>query len=316
MGGLCWWFIVSGVALDPHAGLGLTRAQFPVGANGSGSHSHTGSRSGSMKSSAMDMGTGLYVSFTGLVFLVPAFCYSSLTHASKLVKELGAQRETKDLVRVLASFWVALTAAPIAIHYQSVFLAYVTVFALYSALGFSVACCGLCYFVGFSDKHATVRVAVTSACSLTIYSCMRVLESYHFDLGGIDSEGNTYHTEWLAPFVSPLTVMGALTLYLALLILSSRWYESHTATLQYRNMLMIAALVAGLFAGNTFGMQGLANTATTFLVMFIVEKYVEVHVEKHWNVWVMVLLLSLAMYKAALYLHLHPDFVASIFAGF
>jgi len=216
---------------------------------------------------------------------------------------------------VLASFWVALTTAPIAIHYQSVFLAYITVLALYSALGFSVACCGLCYFIGFSDKHATVRVAVASACSLMIYSCLRVLESYQLNLLGVsEREG---HADWLVPFVSPLTVVGALTLYLALLILSSRWYErSDSSTYGYRNALMITALVAGLFVGNTFGMQGLANTATTFLVMFVMEKYVEVHVEKHWNVWVMVLLLSLAMYKAALYLHLHPEFVALIFAGF
>ena len=68
--------------------------------------------------------------------------------------------------------------------------------------------------------------------------------------------------------------------------------------------------------GHILGLPGLANTASTFGVLWAMAKYSEVHVEAGWSGWVLLLLCSTAAYRAALYLHLHPGFVASVFSGF
>ena len=58
-----------------------------------------------------------------------------------------------------------------------------------------------------------------------------------------------------------------------------------------------------------------ANTATTFTVLWLVEKYAELHLEARWNGWFLLLLLSLSAYKGALWMHDHPAFVASMFGS-
>jgi len=65
--------------------------------------------------------------------------------------------------------------------------------------------------------------------------------------------------------------------------------------------------------GNTYGMNGLANTSTTFLVIYSMEKYIEWYVEMEWNGWVLMLSISSFVYKTSLYLHQNPEFVASLF---
>merc|ERR1712167_203701 len=131
---------------------------------------------------------------------------------------------------------------------------------------------------------------------------------------------------WLQPFAPACTVLGSLTLYLAMLIMSSLYYHPHQPyhsagpqpkPLSYhaRNWIMVVCLLAGLLVGNLEGMPGLTNTALTFAVLWLMEKWCELHLESKWNMWLLVLALSTAVYYCALYLHLRPDFVASLFAN-
>lgn len=225
------------------------------------------------------------------------------------------------------------------------------VLALYAVLGFSGACYGLCYCIGFQSKDNMMRVAVTSALLLTGYSCLRLLErhmpavdaalSHLLVINGIGisaakiSGGEPAHeyrwsqsarSAWLQPFAPACTVLGALTLYLALLIVSSRYYypyEAHGRSTQptkrlsyeFRNWVLVFCLLAGMLVGNLEGMPGLTNTATTFAVLWLMEKWCELHFECKWNTWLLVLALSIAVYNCALYLHLRPEFVASLFAN-
>lgn len=76
---------------------------------------------------------------------------------------------------------------------------------------------------------------------------------------------------------------------------------------------MIMLLTVGLGVGFTFNLAGISNTATTFLVFYLVEKWVELHLEKGWNGWILILAGSILLYRIALYLHIHPEFVASLF---
>ena len=62
-------------------------------------------------------------------------------------------------------------------------------------------------------------------------------------------------------------------------------------------------------------MTGMANASTTFTVLYLLDKYAEFHVEMRWNGWVLMLLLSLAAWRCSLFLHSHPQYVASVFQG-
>ena len=69
-----------------------------------------------------------------------------------------------------------------------------------------------------------------------------------------------------------------------------------------------------LWAQNTVGLLGMANTTTTFFVLWCLEKYSDFHLDQRWNGWVLLLLLSLAAWRGSLWLHAHPGHIVSMFA--
>jgi len=129
------------------------------------------------------------------------------------------------------------------------------------------------------------------------------------------------------PFESAVSVLGSLVLFLALLIMSSRHYRPEgrrdwrsgdgwlTRHYVQMNLAMIFAMCICELLGHVLGMAGLANTATTFLVLWLMEKYVEVHLEAKWNGWLLTLIVSLVAWRTALWLHTHPTFVISMFSS-
>lgn len=247
--------------------------------------------------SVFDRATGSYIAVTSLALaLGPCYAYSTFLWATRL------QSSDRDAFIRITSCWAAVTLAPVAHAYQSTLLAYLSVFALYSALGFSVACYGLCWCIGFTSKRAVERVVATSALTLVIGLSLRELGP-RFALS----------REALGVFSSPLAVVGSLTLYLGLLITSSLYYDRRSGRYLARNMLTLGALLAGAAAGFVSGQEGLANTACTFVVLWTAEKYGELHCEAKWNGWVLLLVMSIATYRAALWMHDHPAFVASMF---
>jgi len=120
--------------------------------------------------STFDKATGKYVAVTSLALAVgPCYAYSTLLWATRL------QSSDHDALKRITSCWAAATLAPIAHAYQSTLLAYFSVFATYSALGFSVACHGLCWCIGFTSKRAIERIAATSALVLLVGLLLREL---------------------------------------------------------------------------------------------------------------------------------------------
>lgn len=240
----------------------------------------------------------LYVAATSAALaLGPCYGYSFALWASKLK---GGDREA---LCSLVGAWACATLTPLALAHHSALLAYLATFAAYGALGFSVTCRGLCWCIGFRSDRAVERVGATSTLLLVAHLALR------------EARGR----EALGPFDSPLSVVGALTLYLALLIVSSLYYERDRHGMKGRyaalNLATSAALFLGVGAGGVCGVPGLANTAVTFTVLWLVEKYAELHLEAQWNGWVLLLLISLIAYKGALWLHNHPAFVASMFGS-
>merc|ERR1711981_1415633 len=91
-----------------------------------------------------------------------------------------------------------------ALHYHSTLLAYLAVVCGYATLGFSVACFGLCWCIGFNSEEGIERCLGASGLTL-----LAVLVRPGMQLG---------------PFASPITVFGGIVGFLALLIVSSKWY--------------------------------------------------------------------------------------------
>lgn len=58
--------------------------------------------------------------------------------------------------------------------FNSTLIAFGALFALYSALGFSVVCSGLCYFIGFEGDSEIKRVSTASALLLIIFTSLRI----------------------------------------------------------------------------------------------------------------------------------------------
>jgi len=243
--------------------------------------------------------SGFFLSLTGLGGLVVAFGYSTALHGHKVSKEANPEA----LAQMMHS-WLALCWTPFAIHFQSRFIGFMCVVAVYVVLGFNVVCFGLCYCIGFSKKEALQRCIVMSLLLLLLFGGLRIY--------GIDPL-------YLSPFSSAATIFGSVVLFLGLLIYSSRWYHGDyrssnmVHTYVQRQIYMITSLIAACLVGALYSLEGMFNTGIVFLVLYVVEKYVELHVDMKWNSWLLVFLISVGMYPVALWLHQHPDFVVSVF---
>ena len=124
---------------------------------------------------------------------------------------------------------------------------------------------------------------------------------------------------YLDDFQSPTITFSTVLLFLALLIFSSLYYVP-----SYRNglgnrydylsrqLIMIIFLTITLFVGNLYQIDGLSNTATVYLVLYLMEKYSELHSRNNWNFWILIFLFSIILYKCALFLHGNPEFVIKI----
>ena len=51
---------------------------------------------------------------------------------------------------------------------------------------------------------------------------------------------------------------------------------------------------------------GMKNTAIVFLILFLLERYTETHFDNDWNPWFYFFILSILLWRAALYLHANP----------
>lgn len=254
-----------------------------------------------MQGARMPPDSGLYVSISGLLALHAASAYSASLHGQRLLKVMGPS------LKPFAGVLPMLYTMPLAIHYRSTLLAYFTTMAGCHILGFSVLIFPFCYVIGWENHDSMVKSAAVGGGVLALYTAAAA--------AGVEPS-------WLAPFRSPVSVFGGILLYLALLILSNVHYprggyrrRGPSSSYLRVNAVALATLLLGVLAGRVVGMEGLANTATTFLVLWLLEKYIDLHTYAEWNAWVLMLLSSATMYKCALWLHANPQFVVSMFSG-
>eukprot|EP00050_Salpingoeca_kvevrii_P009749 m.4612 g.4612 ORF g.4612 m.4612 type:complete len:478 (+) comp2435_c0_seq1:2-1435(+) len=242
--------------------------------------------------------TGLFISIMGIALLFSCLAYTIAFYRGGLTGTNGnASERSRTKQTVLLNLWSMSLTAPLAIHFHSVLFGFAAVASLYSALGFGVVPIGLGLVIGFNGKDALLRVLACSTIMLTV--------QISFAMSSGRARGA------FAPFAPATSILGAVTFYLALLIASSRYSKFPYAEL---NMAMITTLVAGVFFGFVYGVPGLANTAIVFVVLYGLEKSVEVMASLGANIWFFVFGGSVVLFKIALWLHTHPEFLVAIVA--
>eukprot|EP00750_Incisomonas_marina_P022826 INCI4997.10.p1 GENE.INCI4997.10~~INCI4997.10.p1 ORF type:complete len:696 (-),score=96.92 INCI4997.10:2543-4513(-) len=235
----------------------------------------------------------LYFALTATGLSIPAAAYTTLLHGPTFIR--------RRLVAQIGQLYFVAITAMLAVHHQSSMFGFACIGTFYGFLGFHSACGGMCWLIGFESKDATVRSAVASAVLLCGFLGARMF--------AIDSA-------LLRPFTSAVSILGSNVLFLALLIIASKWTYRRPSTrhLGYaaRNLLMVAALVTSGLCGFVWGLPGLANTAIVYAVLWGMEKYVELHREMKWNAWLLILVLSAILWRGSLYVHAHPALLVSM----
>jgi hypothetical protein len=98
---------------------------------------------------------------------LPCFSYSSLLHLK--------EKLDNNVLYNLVNLYVTLLFIPLAILFESQLFGWISIICLYTTLGFSFICGGLCYFIGFHDKEAMIRVSITSTILLSLFVTLKLL---------------------------------------------------------------------------------------------------------------------------------------------
>lgn len=239
--------------------------------------------------SAGQADAGIMVALTGGLAFAPCWFYST----SLNVQSSGGN---EDKFLMLTYTLASLVFVPMAVAHDSRLLGFLAVMAIFGAMGFVFFAFGSGFAIGFDSKDSMLRSAGTSFILVASYCGLR--------FGGLNPA-------YLRPFSTAVMVCGNIVYFLALLIFSGRWRRCDTPY-YVRQGLMLGSLVTALFVGNVYSMQGMSNTASTFLVLWLMEKELEVK----WGPGAGMLVLFLNfifLYNVAHYLHTHPDYIVSIF---
>ena len=227
-----------------------------------------------------------YASYGGTLLLHP-------------MPEVDGHRVEHARAHILVDYYGMLWTAPVALVIQSKFVAFFAVANLYSVLGFSTTCRGLCYAVGFHGEATLQRARASSLLILLAQWAARASASS--PLG-----------RW-AVFEPACAVFGTIVYLLATLCIAGRWTPRHYGSYESRQVGMVFSLAVCFYAGSVYHMPGVVNTAIVFSVLYGLEKLLEVPGLLE-NTAMVGFLGSLALYKVAGFLSTHPDFVSAMFA--
>jgi len=198
----------------------------------------------------------------------------------------------------VCGLWGFAYLAPLAAAYESKTIAILAVACLYTALGMFCLPFFFGWLVGFSGEGACQRSMAASAVLLAgLYATRALADS----------------PPWLKPFEPGVAVFGSIGIGLAGLIRCHWWACKRDEQLYVAvNALYFIALVTIAGLGAALNVPSARNTAVTFLILWGTEKGSEV--TRGWAIWPAVLVGSVALFYATLYLRANPEIVYSLVA--
>jgi len=184
---------------------------------------------------------------------------------------------------------------PLAVIHASRLVGFLAVLAIYGALGFVFLAFGMGFLIGFNGANALHRCVVASVILMVGLTALRV--------SGLDPS-------YVRPFALGGMCLGNIMYFLAVLILSSKWHGDRD-TYVLRQAAMLVSLIAAILLGSVYAIPAMTNTACTFLVLWLMEKELEVD----WASCTVVVAFFnfVALFLASLWLHQHPQYILSMF---
>jgi len=240
---------------------------------------------------------GFYVTITGCLLAMPAWYYVAARHVRTKSDEYSSLVYSTGSCVFLFLVWF-----PIAILYDSKLLGFLAIACFYHAMGFAISCDGLRWRIGFTGEGSLARVVSSSAIIMIasiLFKCFGLARHRYF-----------------SPFSTAFNTLGPITYFLGLLIQSSALvllFTGESNKYYQNNAIMIASIVFILAFGYALNIVPLRNTGLVFSVLYTMEKIVE------WDVWsggrfiVGLMLFFIALWRASLFLHSHPDFIMDMF---
>ena len=232
-----------------------------------------------------------FIALSGCLLSIPAFEWST---ARSTTKEMPSFEEYSDFSRAI---FTSLVLAPTAVAYQSSLLGFLAVGAFFQAIGLCCVPLGLGWVVGFGNRNDLYQVA---AASFVILQALVLAQIFGMD------------HRLLHLFHSGGQVFGSIGLFLAGLIeTSSNRYHRSEFTFYMLNFGFFALLLSFVLAGSVLNLASLYNTGIVFLVLYLVEKVIELGIRSAF--WYTIFGASIALWQIALWLHGHPQFVEAMF---
>lgn len=247
---------------------------------------------------------GFFISLTGAGFMFLLFIYSleyKFNNYYGLEFSINKKYSKKtDKQKVIIGILTGIIFFSLSLVFNSKLLSFLTTTDFYFLIGFYTGCFGLCYFVGFLNESDMYRVVSTSFCLMIFYIILRCLN---------------INNQIIELYRSPIQIFGALTYFLGLLIISSLYFHKINLTYNQRQIIFIISLILFIFSGLIFNMPSLTNTTYVFGVLYLMEKTVEIFHKIEGNIYVLILILSIALWIFSLYLHKHSEIIISIMSG-
>lgn len=234
---------------------------------------------------------GVMVALTGYVLCIPCVFYSVFLWGRRIARKW----KSNELMQI-AYVWLIITWIPSAIHFQSTLLGYGVVIAFFCIMGLDARVYPLLIMVGFESEENALRCAGSSFVLVVLQTVLRL-----FDLD---------HSPLLNPFASATGVIGNNVFFLSMLILSfSSNYE------YLFNSLLACALLSFNLVGHILHLPGMSTVAVTYSVLSAMMKYSQFHVRKKFNIWFLVLIMSVVIWRLSLFLHLNPQYITCLFGA-
>ena len=234
--------------------------------------------------------TSLFITFLGSLFFPVILGFTLWHHFKKHNKpEVG--------IRIVA-FTSAILYAYEAIRLDSQLMGVFSIAALFVLLGFTVQILPFTYVVGFGNDAVMIR-------------CMNV--AFYLMVGYTVAQ---YKGMDVMVFNPGVLLLGSFVYFIGCMIIQSKYYSyqsnKHFEKYILCNLIALGSALAALTVGSVMpGMEYLRGMGGTFLMLMVVEKYIEIPWSKKTWTWGM-LGFGMLMYGMVLWVHQHPEWILSL----
>ena len=198
---------------------------------------------------------------------------------------------------VLIHLFNFICLTPLTVVYSSSLYGFLSVAMLMGAFGFTIVCDNLCWSFGFRGDAVLQRSTLASLFILGAYTAVRFAN---------------VAPVYIEPFSLGVHVMGNIVLMLALLIISSEYYDKRQSY-GFRQFCFVVAVFINLFVGFVYTIPAMASVGCTFLGLYLSFKVHEFVSMFGRFVWIWIFVISAAAFQGALLLKRYPDVVSTFF---